>query len=534
MDAKSLANALSDRPDLHHLLYRRGWYVSRTPLSGEQLASFPFYGQWQSETHNGWNFYRHPDTRWTFHTSGSDTWFLLGHAYNPFTMEHREEPILRRIAEASDPAGRQARIDELTGIFLLGIAREDGIEFIVDPSGIQSAYWGVIGDGKERNFILTSHTQIAADIYGLDLSPFVKRLISYKWYPRVCGAYLPADLAPHPGFKRIVPNQYYDYHIGNSEPDHHRIYFGENTAPCSTRDEYESVIAEAGKILAGNMALIPKKWNHPAISLTGGIDSNGVFAAANGHYDKYEAFSYLSADKEKPDVEAAAIIAKAFDMPHKIFNIPSDSSDIKDYDLKSTIILHSNAYTTVHPDNEIRKRVVLEEHLPYDVDVKSWVSETVRGSAHHRYHRSSMPELSPKVCRNHYKIFIGNRSLAHAVDKIYAKYLDEYEYSKVSATIPSTDIHFWEVIWGAWGGTNISDMKYYCDITIPYNNRRWLDLMLRIPLPDRIADRHHDEMKRLLNPKLWDMHVHVRNVTETTLRARLLNVIFTLNTISPF
>lgn len=39
--------------------------------------------------------------------------------------------------------------------------------------------------------------------------------------------------------------------------------------------------------------------------MTGGIDSNTTFAAANGFYDKFEAFSYLSAPKEAPDAEAA-------------------------------------------------------------------------------------------------------------------------------------------------------------------------------------------------------------------------------------
>lgn len=36
-------------------------------------------------------------------------------------------------------------------------------------------------------------------------------------------------------------------------------------------------------------------------------------------------------------------------------------------------------------------------------------------------------------------------------------------------------------------------------------------------------------MKKYLNPKLYDMHIRVVNMKETDTRARLLNIIFTVN-----
>ena len=184
--------------------------------------------------------------------------------------------------------------------------------------------------------------------------------------------------------------------------------------------------------------------------------------------------------------------------------------------------------------NEYRKRVFLMQLLNADVEVKSWVSETIRAYWYKHYGRKSMPELSPKLFRNLYKIFIFNRSLAHETDKIFAKYIDDFEYRKIPAQYPPADMHYNEVTWGSWGGMNISEMKIYADITFIYNNRKFLDLMFRVPLEKRISDQHHLDMKKLLNKELYDMHIRVQNMKETKSRAFMLNVIFTINSFLPF
>jgi hypothetical protein len=196
--------------------------------------------------------------------------------------------------------------------------------------------------------------------------------------------------------------------------------------------------------------------------------------------------------------------------------------------------MHNNGYVAATPDHELRKRMVLKEQLGCDVEVKSWVSETVRGYWYKHYNRKSMPKLSSRLYRNLYKIFLANRGLAHETDRIFARYLKEYEYEEIPFSYLPADLHFWEVTWGSWGSLNISEMKYYSDITIIYNNRRFLDLMLGVQLDQRIADQHHMDIKKILNKDLWDMGIRVVNVHETKMRAFLLNVIFTLNSHLPF
>ena len=82
-------------------------------------------------------------------------------------------------------------------------------------------------------------------------------------------------------------------------------------------------------------------------------------------------------------------------------------------------------------------------------------------------------------------------------------------------------------------GLNIGVMKSCFDITIPYNNRKLLDLLLRVPLKDRITDKHHMDLKKLMNPELFDMNIRVVNLNETDFRKKMAGIYFTVNSILP-
>lgn len=530
MEINSFKSQLDKRPDLQHLLFRRSFFVSKEAIAN--INKFPFYGNWNHVERHGYNFYVHKDTHVYFAESKQCCVFLLGHSYNPFTMEWEEDKQLLRIAEAYGSNKFQDRIDELTGIFGIGWINlaTGNIHFEADPSGMQSLYYGIMPNG---NFILTSHPQIAADIYGLRISDFAKEIIAYKWYGRVMGPYLPADMSQYPEVKRVVPNIEYTFSIKDNKVSHHRFYPLKELSEVADEKEYNEVISQAAEVLGNGAKLVTKKWNNIGISLTGGIDSNTTFAAFNGEYDKVEAFSYLSAPKEVPDADAAKRIADHFRVKHTLFHIPDTNDSITDFSLKDAILEHTNGYMMQRKDNETRKRFYLEENLPFDVEVKSWVSETIRAYWYKHYGRNSMPRLSGKLFRNLYKIFLADRKLAHKIDKLFEQYITDFEYEKIPAQYPPADMHYNEVTWGSWGGMNISEMKFITDITIIYNNRKFLDLLFRIPLKDRISDRHHIEMKRVLNKELYDMNIRVVNMAETSNRARALNLIFNLNRILP-
>lgn len=520
-----LKEAIAERPDLQKFLFIRGFLLTDKKI--ENLDDFPFYGNWNETQRDGYYFYTHNKTSVHFASNGKVTLFLLGHCYDPFLMEIEEERILADILKDYGTDKYYDRISEITGVYVTGAIENGQIKFSVDPSGVQSACYGVI----DNCFYMSSHPQLIGDICNLEMDEFIKELIAYKWYGRVMGPYLPADLSPFESVKRIVPNIEYTYKNNSLS---HKRFWPLKPFEFAEGKEYEKVIKESADILKKNMELISKKWEHPWISLTGGIDSNTTFAAANGMYDKFETFSYISAPKEVPDAEAAKKISDAFDVKHHVYNIPDNSDEIADYDLKVEIQRHNSGYVAERRENESRKRFYLEENCGCDVEVKSWVSEVIRGRWYKHLNRKTFPKLSPKLYRSLYKIFVFNRPLAHKLDKIFAKYIKEFEYDKIPDCYPPTDMQYNEVVMGSWGGLNISEMKFCFDLTFPYNNRKLLDTLFRVPLEKRISDEHHLDMKKYLNKKLYDMNIHVVNMNDTDMRAKLTNIIFKINQILPY
>ena len=515
---------LSAKPELKKDLFIRGFLVTDKRID---TSEFPFYGNWRVEEHCGYYFMAHELTGMHVIEREGKCFFLLGHSYNPFTMEIDEAKQLELIAESYGTDGYLELISDITGIFVYGDIVDGKVSYLIDPSGMQSACYGVVNG----NFYLSSHAQLVGDINGLAMDPFVKELISYKWYGRVMGPYLPADLTPFKELKRVVPSIHYHY---SGDVTHERYWPLKHSGFADNEEDYNKVIQSAGDILRNNMILVGKKWNKPWISLTGGIDSNTTFAAGNGSYEHFETFSYISAEKEIPDAEAAKKIANNFGVTHNEFHIPEDISGIADFEARRELFRHNNGYVAELYDNEARKKMFLRDNLDCDVEVKSWTSETIRGYWYKHYGRKKMPKLSAKLFRNLYKIFTTNRSLAHRIDKIFEEYIDKFEYSKIPSAYPPADMHYNEVTWGSWGGLNITEMKYCFDITIIYNNRRFLDLMFKVPLEKRISDRHHLDVKKYLNPELYDMNIRVVNMKETNFRAFALNVIFTANSWLPF
>lgn len=515
---------IESREDLQKYLFIRGFLLTDEDLN---VYVFPFYGHWNKIQIGSYFAYIHELQKVFVYNVDSRSFFLFGHAYNPFTMEIDENAILKRIAASYGTNSYWDRLAEITGVYVYGMVDGSKVSYIVDASGMQSAYYGRVGD----HFYITSHSQIIGDLHGLSMNALTKELLDYKWYYRIMGPYLPGDMTQFKEVKRIVPSISYIY--DGKSITHKRFWPVLNSLPATDREEYKEVIKEASAILKRNMELISQKWEKPYISLTGGIDSNTTFAAANGIYNRFKAFSYVSAEKETIDADAAKKIAEHFKVPYLRFDIPESSSELKDYSELVQIMDHNSGYVAPKNDNENRKRVFLVQHLDCDVEVKSWVSETIRAYWYKHYGRNSFPKLSARLFRNLYKIFLENRALAHKIDIVFTDYIKEFEYDKIPSCYPPADMHFNEVTWGSWGGINISDMKIYSDITIVYNNRKFFDLMFRVPLKKRINDQHHLDMKRVLNKELFDMGIRIVNMKETRMRAFLLNCLFTLNCILP-
>jgi len=525
-----LKEVLDNRVDLQKHLFVRGFLITNSDITNKK-NEYPFYSNWNMKQIGPYQFWTNELQNLFYTEKDEKIFFLIGHAYNPFTMEYEELKIIQNIAnlyERGESSYIDA-IDELTGLFILGYVDGNNISFLLDCSGMQYGCYGLI----DNNLYISSHIQLIGDICNLKMDDYVKELIQYKWYKYMMGNYLPGDLTAFKEVKRIIPNIYINYK--NNKITRKRFYPRKEIKMCLNKDEYNHVIKEAADIMRNSMILISKKWDKPAISLTGGIDSNTTFAAANGIYDKYTTFSYISMFRESVDAEAAKKISDKFNVKHTVYHISNTNEDFNDFEIYKKLLSHNNGDLGTMKDNDIRKKIVMMQNDVCSVEVKSWISETVRAYVYKYFGRSKMPKvLRPRHYTSLYKIFLLNRTLVRKTDQHFKNYIEETELHEHLFNYDETDLFVWEIMHGGKCGLDIGTMKFCFDITIPYNNRKLLDMLLSVKLKDRISDQHHRDMKKYLNKELFDMDINVVNLNQTKRKAHLANVYYIINTHIPF
>ena len=519
-----LKNNIDGIPEVNKHLFEKGFLITSKELS--DLDSFPFYSNWMAKKIDGLYFIVHKKTNLFTYSFGDKNFFMIGHAYNPFNMVYDENDILKNIAGSADYI---KSVNELTGIFIFGyIYNSNKIFFLNDASGIQNVCYGVVNG----SLYITSHMRLVGAFEDINTDKYVDKLVNYRFYKFMLGNYLPSDLTCYSDVKSLLPNLYAQFDGETFSAI--RFYPNKEIQMCQNEGEYRKVIKEGAQILSNTMKLISKKWKAPAISLTGGIDSNTTFAAANGVYDRYKTFSSISMFRESVDAEKAAEISSAFGVPHADYNVSENNLDFNYFDLYKLVFECNDGFIGHYKDNDVRKKITLINNNVCDVEVKSWVSETIRAYAYKYYGRKKFPKtLKPRDYTSLYKVIL-NRKLCNQTDKYFKEYIEKTELHKHIYNYDETDFFIWEFEHGKKCSLDIGVMRSCFDITIPYNNRALLDLLLRVPLKDRISDCHHLDMKKLMNEKLYNMNIRVVNLNETKKRKKLINLYYIFNTHLPF
>ena len=144
----NLKNKIDDKPEVNKHLFEKGFLITSRALSA--LDEFPFYSNWMVEKIGELYFIIHKKTNLFTYPLKGKTYFLIGHAYNPFDMTYDENTILQKIAESENSI---EIINQLTGIFVFGYLYDGNkVFFLNDASGIQNVCYGVIKEVFKKHF----------------------------------------------------------------------------------------------------------------------------------------------------------------------------------------------------------------------------------------------------------------------------------------------------------------------------------------------------------------------------------------------
>lgn len=510
-----------------HLLFCKGFLITdKRPID---IQAYPFCGNWNSTSVGRYTLYCHQETPLFTCKNGQETLFLIGHAYNPFDMTHDENLILKKMTALTPPDFWEYE-SQLTGIYVMGKITEDGeLVHWSDCAGMRISYYGQIGE----NYYVTSHVNLVASLCELTEDPYVKKLKNSRYF-HLFGNILPGDLSVYKELKRTVPNHWY-----RSDGARKRFYPMEPIMPCVDEKDYEAVVHESARILKNTLSLCAEKWQGKkiAISLTGGKDSGETFASANGNYDRFSYFSYISKPEEAVDANVAHDMCNQLGLEHRIIQIPDDNSTFADFDsLDYIIYINGGSIGHIKP-NEIRKRAVLIGDDSIEIEIKSWVNEIVRAYWYKKYAKKTFPKKpNGKYLATLYKVFLENRILFNKTARVFRQYISEYMTEADIATMGDwTTLWSWEFGFSAGEGQSLfAEHMLSFDITIPFNNRRFIRLMLKPKLEDRISDRLQKDVILLNNPKQAAMNIHVVNAAHTDKRARMEKAYLWINSHLPF
>lgn len=507
-----IKNILDYNPQYRDKLFCRGFlFSSRNDIEKEK---FPFYGTWKHENINfknkTFNLYVHNKTKFYINKTQKNIIILIGHAYNPFREEYDENKIINDLSVLENNSFFSF-INELTGIFTLIKITNEGIQILNDATGMQMTYYGIVKD----NVFVSTHAAIIGYLENLEMDAYVTKLINYKHY-HFFGNHLPGDLSPYKKIKRLVPNHFVSILNGSIFPK--RFW---PLAKLKIDADVREVAKNVSNIMTDSLSLIVKKWNKPAISMTGGCDSKTTFSCLNDTSDKFKYFSYISSNEEEVDAFAAKKICDHFGLEHKIYTIPIDCTKYKDYEIIKKILEVNSGCIGKNNSNDVCKRIYFDNINDFDVEIKSWASEIGRAYYSKRFKKKTFPrEITAKYLRTLYKVFFYDRVLIKQTDQIFDDYMKKYSFAGFSNEWQ--DLFFWEFRVSSWNSLVITgEHRYSFDITIPYNNRLLLEQLLSVNINERISDTVYSYIRKMNNPQLENLDIDVVNVKHTNKRAYL-------------
>lgn len=524
-ELETMKHTMDAFPDFRNKLYIRGFLLTNSDIDD---SIYPFYGAWNRSEIANVTLLTHPQQKAYAYSMDDISVAIVGHAFNPCTEEPLENNILcvclQKLKESDSAFWNY--FNQLTGVFTFLVFRGDEVWIIDDASGMQTTFY----TAKNGKLFVSSHTNLLGELLGLEKDPYVERLVKYRFFP-LLGNSLPGDLTQFVGLKRVTPNYCCVYRDGAFS---NKRFF----APYQMKDKSrQQLVDEAGQILHNTLEMIAKKWEKPAISLTGGCDSKTTLACANGLYDKFRYYSYCSSEAEKVDCDAAAEICKALGAEHKVYTVLETLSESDHQDIVARILRWNCGDLLDCNANDVRKRITLDKIDDYDVEVKSWASEIGRAYYSKRFHgRTKFPkEPSGRACTTLYKFFLHERRLVLETDKVFEQFIRDYYEPAEENPIEWFEQFFWEFRVPSWNGLVITGEHWYSDeITIPYNNRVLLTMLLSVPIEDRVADTLYEEIRAARNPIIDETGISVTNLLHTERREQFENLYWTLHSKVPF
>ena len=399
----------------------------------------------------------HPSLCCTQLRDGERELTLLGHLLDPLAPESTNDDILRTLLAHRTRAGLLEASARYGGRWLLIAAYGDETFLFHDALGLRQIFYTDVT--QTRDLWIMSQPGVALGV--LPLTPDTQALAytdtqtfrcthEYRW---------PVAASPFKELRHLLPNHWLDLRTGISR----RFW------PCAPLEQLSvDAAVERLQVLLPGLVRAAASRHDLVLSLTAGLDSRVVLAAARGVIDRIRIMSLRQGRQSDnhPDIEIPARLLGRLGLAHDVVRAPASMSP--------EFALQFKRNTHQAHDHYGHDAEVLLQHYG-----RSYAALTGSGAevARRPYH-AKMPYLDRTRSTPEMLAWLEYGSVHPFLVTHFADWLRTADQPHVKLL----DLFEWEQGFGTWGAmVQLEFDVAWRDIFTPYNCRAVLSTLLGVP-----------------------------------------------------
>lgn len=435
---------------------------------------------WHEFNFGNYTLYAHPDlTHFHLKKENIDV-ILLGYIYDPCNHEKKENDILREIAEKPNPKGIADILYGLSGRFVLIVKENNRLILFNDACGLRSFFYA----HYNGNLQLASQPLLLKMVTG-NLVEKKERYRSFfdSEYGKKKENWFPSGTSLYEGVSHLTPNHYLD----SQTLRQHRYWPTEEYK----LNPYDSSFENFSELLQNIMIEGSLKYKL-ALGVTAGFDSRIILSASKPVKDRmlFYTLKYRDMDMSSRDISIPSKLNKVMDFNHQVMDcqIPVDSHFAEIY-LQNSDMAHLDDWGFI--------AYGISKNLPEGrMAIKGSCSETGRC---YFYKSGKHPDVSSGEDLLSYNP--NWKGISFIEDRLN-NWFDEIKDNKINLGYPILDLFHWEISTGSWQMQNQLEWDIVHETFTPFNNRKLLDIMLRIPTKYRSKPNNY-KLYRDTIKKFW-------------------------------
>lgn len=348
-------------------------YVSQFVLGAAHPAHLP---EWRRTTvGEHFKLTTHPALCLAQERDGDRELTLLGNLLDPINPDATNTDILRALLVHDTRASLLDASARYGGRWLLIAARGSDVFLFPDALGLRQAFY--TDPARTGSVWVMSQPGIGEELLGLTPDAQALAYIDTQTFRCTHEYRWPGAASPFEGLKHLLPNHWLDLSTGQA----HRYWPAAPLAPLSV----DAAVDQLMVLMPGLIRAAVARYD-VVLSLTAGIDSRMVLAAARGVMDRVRVMSLRQGRQpdRHPDIEVPARLLGRLGIGHDVVRAPATMSpefalnfkrnthqahDHYGHDAEALLKRYGRAYAAITGSGAEVARSPFSDKLPYQKNI---------------------------------------------------------------------------------------------------------------------------------------------------------------------